>query len=241
VRLGERDLQDRDSTYHTDLLPMSLLEARYPLRRVRPLISSPTPPSFLSLKLTRRRFFAFHPFPSLQAFYPVELTPQILKDLMNFYISITNDPTMQVSAPFIEPFLLFLRRVGSLGSLESHLSPLFLLPYSQGVLGLTGAKPMEFLWFKSLLYLEAIFQLPIFFIGAYGLFHNSRRVWPLLVIYGASTATTLLPVLAMVLAAPGENGGKESLTVEQRGMLLASYLPFLFLPVSTTFTTSGWK
>ncbi|KAL7414706.1 transmembrane protein 6/97 [Mrakia frigida] len=158
-----------------------------------------TPLTSRPLDLFYFAFFVIH-IPAtlcvdLQAFYPADVTPQILKDLMSFYISLTNDPTMQ------------------------------------GVLGLTDAKPSVFLWFKSLLYLEALFQLPTFFIGAYGLYHNSRRVWPLLVIYGASTATTLLPVLAMVLAAPGEGGGKESLTVEQRGMLLASYLPFLFLPL----------
>lgn len=153
---------------------------------------------------------------------------------MSFYINLTNDPTMKVGSqlplfPFPPPSLIL--------SLLLTLSVFFRL--SQGVLGLTSSLPTTtFLWFRSLLVLEAVFQLPTFFLGAWGLYKNDRRVWPLLVIYGASTATTLIPVLAGVLAAPGvAAGGKKqqiegSLTMEQRGMLLASYLPFLFLPVS---------
>jgi hypothetical protein len=72
-------------------------------------------------------------------------------------------------------------------------------------------------------------------------------VWLLLLVYGASTVTTLIPVLAVVLGHPrvgemaaggGEKvmvgsvqGGQRELKPEQLAMLLASYIPFLVLPV----------
>lgn len=61
----------------------------------------------------------------------------------------------------------------------------------------------------------------------------------LLLIYGASTATTLLPCLAVILATPATSATNiqekvVSLSAEQRGLLLASYVPFLVIPLMMT-------
>ena len=80
--------------------------------------------------------------------------------------------------------------------------------------------------------------MPTFFLGAFALYRNDRRVWLLLVIYGASTATTLIPVLGMVLAAPGE-GEKGGVNATQRATLLACYLPYLLLPLFMTVEVAG--
>lgn len=38
--------------------------------------------------------------------------------------------------------------------------------------------------------LEAVFQLPVFFVGLYALYRDDRRFWVLLLIYGASTTVS---------------------------------------------------
>lgn len=56
---------------------------------------------------------------------------------------------------------------------------------------------------------------------------DDKRVYPLLVAYGAATATTLLPVLNAVLT----DNTVPALTSMEIGMLLSSYVPFLLLPL----------
>jgi hypothetical protein len=51
----------------------------------------------------------------------------------------------------------------------------------------------------------------------------------LLLAYGASTATTLLPVLNAVLTDPYS---KPPLSTTELGMLLSSYVPFLVIPLA---------
>ncbi|WOO83455.1 Sigma intracellular receptor 2 [Vanrija pseudolonga] len=80
----------------------------------------------------------------------------------------------------------------------------------------------EWAWLRTFFWLEALFQLPSFIIGAIGLWNT------LLVAYGASTATTLAPVLNAVLTHPYS---KPPLTVAELGMLLSSYIPFLVFPL----------
>lgn len=187
---------------------------------------------------------------SLQAFYPERLVPSVLKALSRFYINISNDPAIQVRPSF--------ELIISQGRTQAHARTF------QGSLNLLGHR-QEYIWMKSLLFVrsqplcfarslltpnisvehcqvEAVFQLPVFFIALYALWYDDRRFWVLLLIYGASTTTTLVPVLAVVLAAPSYASvklaqvtleqGQIALTSSERLVLLSSYLPFLFIPVS---------
>ncbi|VDB91976.1 unnamed protein product [Peniophora sp. CBMAI 1063] len=109
-------------------------------------------------------------------------------------------------------------------------------PLIAGALGLVKTSPTEFAWLKSFMWLEALFQLPLFFYGAYGLWKDSFSVYVPILLYGASTATTTLACVALVLATPSTSAataaaGIASVTFAQRANLLANYLPFLFLPL----------
>ncbi|KAG6326814.1 hypothetical protein ID866_12275, partial [Astraeus odoratus] len=80
------------------------------------------------------------------------------------------------------------------------------------------------------------FQLPVFFIGAYKLWKDSPSVYPLLLFYGASTATTVLPCLATLFATPITSAetmaaGVPPFTSFQQLLLLSSYFPFLLIPL----------
>lgn len=79
-------------------------------------------------------------------------------------------------------------------------------------------------WFQSFLFLEVVFQLPVFVLGARGLWKGSRGIWPLLTIYGASSATSTIACLFTVIQTPGIN--------PQLPKLLASYLPFFLIPAA---------
>lgn len=91
-------------------------------------------------------------------------------------------------------------------------------------------------WFKSFMYLEALFQLPVFVIGARGLWRDSPGIYGLLVLYGASTATTTFACLATFINTPTTSAATIaqsviSITPQQRVMLLASYVPFCIVPL----------
>lgn len=72
---------------------------------------------------------------------------------------------------------------------------------------------------------------------------GSKAVYVLILAYGASTATTLLPCLAIILATPltsSETIATKTLSVtpEQRSMLLSSYGPFFAIPLFMTIDMS---
>jgi len=95
------------------------------------------------------------------------------------------------------------------------------------------------IWFKSFLFLEITFQVPVFFLGIYGLWRGSRAIYILLLIYAASTTTTTLPCLAVILTTPITSPqtilqGIASVTSEQRLFLFASYFPFFLMPLVMT-------
>ncbi|GAA5904408.1 Ema19p [Sporobolomyces salmoneus] len=83
----------------------------------------------------------------------------------------------------------------------------------------------SFAWFQAFIILEVIFQLPTFFIGLRGLYRDSSSIYPLLALYGASSATTTYACLATVLTMPG---------IPQAHLfkLLASYVPFFLVPLA---------
>ncbi|RSH95337.1 hypothetical protein EHS25_000424 [Saitozyma podzolica] len=82
-------------------------------------------------------------------------------------------------------------------------------------------------WLKCFLKMEAFVQLPSFFIGAYGLYKNDKRVYPLILAYGASTATTLVPTLNALLT----DKSTPPLSTMELANLLGSYIPFLLFPL----------
>ncbi|KAJ6527265.1 transmembrane protein 6/97 [Mycena vulgaris] len=95
------------------------------------------------------------------------------------------------------------------------------------------------IWFKSFLFLEVFFQFPTFFLAARGLWNDSQKIYVLILVYGASTATTVWPCVATILATPGPSPaalarGLATLTTDQRLMLFSSYVPFCVLPFVMT-------
>ncbi|KAK9896919.1 hypothetical protein P389DRAFT_51166 [Cystobasidium minutum MCA 4210] len=78
-------------------------------------------------------------------------------------------------------------------------------------------------WFRAFLWLELLFQCPVFIVGMIGLKRDDKRVWLLLAAYGAHAATTTSACLATVLA-------DTHVTKDQRTMLLSSYVPYVVIP-----------
>jgi len=84
----------------------------------------------------------------------------------------------------------------------------------------------EFNWFRAFLYLEAFFQLPIFFLAARALYAGPPKLstyYPLMLAYSASSCTTTFGCLAVLWTSTG-------LTQFQMSLLLASYVPFFLVP-----------
>ncbi|KIJ59216.1 hypothetical protein HYDPIDRAFT_181441 [Hydnomerulius pinastri MD-312] len=111
-------------------------------------------------------------------------------------------------------------------------------PLINGAMGYAGDSS-QFVWFKSFLAVEACFQIPVFVLGMRGLWKDSRSIYVLMLVYAASTATTTLPCLAVLLATPITSAqtiaaGIQSITSSQRLMLLSSYIPFFLLPLFMT-------
>jgi len=99
-------------------------------------------------------------------------------------------------------------------------------------------------WFKIFVTLELVFQLPTFFLGLRGLWKDSRSIYPLLLIYGASAATATLACIVTLLACPTSQSDAEVLnfvkfsipapTAGQIRMLLGVYMPYLVVPLLLT-------
>ncbi|KAG7091790.1 hypothetical protein E1B28_008194 [Marasmius oreades] len=64
-----------------------------------------------------------------------------------------------------------------------------------------------------------LFQVPAFVLGIHGLLKKSPKIYPLLCLYGASTATTTLPCLLHVTKA----FYGDALTTFQYGILVSGY------------------
>ncbi|KAJ7140277.1 transmembrane protein 6/97 [Mycena crocata] len=95
------------------------------------------------------------------------------------------------------------------------------------------------IWFKSFLFLEVFFQFPTFFIAARGLWNDSQKIYVLMLVYAASTVTTVWPCVMTILATPEPSPaalarGIATLSTDQRAMLLASYVPFCVIPFVMT-------
>ncbi|KAI0001580.1 hypothetical protein BJV77DRAFT_968733 [Russula vinacea] len=84
--------------------------------------------------------------------------------------------------------------------------------------------------------LACLFQLPVFVLGARGLWRDSPGIYSLLVLYGASTCTTTLACVATIIGTPTTSATTIaqkviSITLEQRVLLLCSYVPFFIIPL----------
>ncbi|BGP15769.1 hypothetical protein JCM10213v2_003758 [Rhodosporidiobolus nylandii] len=90
---------------------------------------------------------------------------------------------------------------------------------------LTNANAPLFAWFQAFIILEILFQVPVFFAGMRGLWKHNPAIYPLLAVYGASSATTTFACLATVLTMPG-------IPQPHLVKLLASYVPFLLVPLA---------
>ena len=116
-------------------------------------------------------------------------------------------------------------------------------PLIGGLFGFFGDAARDALevWLRPFMVLEAVFQLPVFILGIKALYNDDPSVYPLLLAYGASTATTTLPCIVAVLRTPLLSqpyvledlmGSAPAITPAQRAMLLVSYVPFLLVPLA---------
>lgn len=90
-------------------------------------------------------------------------------------------------------------------------------------------------WFKSLVVFELIFQMPFFLLAIYAIMYrnSSGRIIrgdgifrSLCMIYGSSTATTLIPIFASMAFAQSD-----ATTFVERGTLVCFYLPYAIFPI----------
>ncbi|CAK9786822.1 unnamed protein product [Cutaneotrichosporon oleaginosum] len=143
-------------------------------------------------------------------------------DRVYFLFLVSHIPaTLMMDAQAVYPKWLV---PGALESFGKWYIGLFRDPVMTGVLTRDGS--MDFM--MPFFYLEVVFQLPCFVLGAMGLWRNDKRVWPLLVAYGASTATTLLPVLQSLL---WDTNTSPPLTTFELASLLSCYIPYLVVPL----------
>ena len=77
-------------------------------------------------------------------------------------------------------------------------------------------------WFRSLIWLELVIQLPLFVICSYGLWRKTSWSRMACILYSAHVCTAMVPVLSE-LTAHVLNGGKPT--------LIAFYAPFLVIPL----------
>ncbi|KAL0247573.1 hypothetical protein I308_103645 [Cryptococcus tetragattii IND107] len=103
------------------------------------------------------------------------------------------------------------------------------------LLGVVNNDP-TFGWLKCFSWLEAGFQVPCFVVGLWGLWNNDKRVYPVILAYGASTATTLLPCLHTILTTKATPPHSTA----EIANLLAEYVPFLLLPLGMAVDMS-WR
>ncbi|KAF9054496.1 transmembrane protein 6/97 [Panaeolus papilionaceus] len=110
-------------------------------------------------------------------------------------------------------------------------------PLIGGVFGVYGREFYQHtLWFRMFLYLEIFFQVPVFVIGMCQLGKGAKSVYPLLLAYGAQSATTTFACLAVLLTTPTTTpellaSNTPSLDAFQRQLLVGSYFAFFAVPL----------
>lgn len=95
----------------------------------------------------------------------------------------------------------------------------------------------EYTWFWSFAVgLEGFVQIPTTLLGAIGLWKNIQSTWILLLIYGSTTAATVLPCIATIWYAPPpgvilSDPTLAVLTNWQKNLIIGSYAPFFVVPL----------
>lgn len=96
-------------------------------------------------------------------------------------------------------------------------------------------------WFTSLVAIEIFLQIPFFFVAVYAIIKNDTRgnnqqignrniiqgngiFRSLCMVYGSSTATTLIPIFASIVT-------DHDTTWREKGILLCFYLPYFIFPL----------
>ncbi|KAI0796051.1 transmembrane protein 6/97 [Abortiporus biennis] len=161
-------------------------------------------------------------------------------DLLYFVFFIFHIPnTILVDVQAIYPKEFVPSVLAQLPKLYVELSGDPLIGGANGFFG--NAVEDSYIWFKSFLLLEIFFQLPVFILGIRGLWRDTRSptLYLLLLAYGASTSTTLLPCLSIFFSTPTTTAetlkqGVIAITSFQRMLLFASYVPFLLVPLGMT-------
>ncbi|KAF9454239.1 hypothetical protein P691DRAFT_656666 [Macrolepiota fuliginosa MF-IS2] len=105
---------------------------------------------------------------------------------------------------------------------------------------LAGMKDSSSLtWFKTFITLEGIFQIPVFIVGLGALWHGCKKIYPLLLIYAASSATTTLPCIIYLFSLPRPIAQttifEHAITYEQLMILLLGYVSFFIVPFIMVF------
>lgn len=79
------------------------------------------------------------------------------------------------------------------------------------------------IWLKSIIWIELCFQLPFFFVAAYGFLYKKNWIRIPSIVYGAHVATTVVPLLGEIAFSP-------MLKDSERLPLIGFYTPYLLIP-----------
>lgn len=86
-------------------------------------------------------------------------------------------------------------------------------------------------WLQSFIVCELFFQLPFFVLALYAFATRGNWIRIPAIVYGAHTATTLVPILAyLATVVPDPNSPSGPLSSSDRAALLAVYLPYALVP-----------
>jgi len=180
-------------------------------------------------------------------------------DLLYFIFFLIHIPTtLLIDRQAIWPNLFVPKTLRDIAHWWVNVSGDSLMGGSMGILG----NDSELAWFKSVVYLEvygpsslltlsvppsdqtppasrnycSLFQVPVFVLGARGLWRDSPGIYSLLMLYGASACTATFACLAAFINIPTTSAATIaqkviSVTPQQRIMLLSSYVPFVIIPL----------
>lgn len=154
-------------------------------------------------------------------------------DLLYFIFFLIHIPTtLLMDRQAIWPNLFVPKTLQAIVHWYVNVSGDSLMGGSMGILG----NDSELAWFKSLVHLEVLFQVPVFVLGARGLWRDSPGIYALLMLYGASACTATFACLAAITNIPTTSATiiaqkVVSITPQQRVMLLSSYVPFFIIPL----------
>ncbi|KAI9222334.1 hypothetical protein BC828DRAFT_378694 [Blastocladiella britannica] len=97
---------------------------------------------------------------------------------------------------------------------------------SDPLMGAALVGAAEATWFRAFLACELGLQLPVFFVAARRLYHDTvdDRTKSLLAMYGAHVATAMVPILATIVTS------RAIPSTTKRLVLIGAYLPYFALP-----------